>query len=529
LTSHPKNRSLDLQLPRRALLAGAAATLPRFAIAQSDTRPAITVAVQKISNSGTLDPMREQSSNVSERWMGLIMETPIGRNQQDQLQRVPALATEWRRIDERTVELALRPGVTFHNGDILTAEDIAFSFGPDRMTGDALPADIRATAKRYWPGLERIEIRDELTVRFVNTTPEVTIEGRLAAGGSQILNRRAWHETGTWDANARHPIGTGPYRLRSFRPDTALELEAHDTYWGGRPPLRSVRFLEVPEVAARIEGLRAGEYQFACDIPPDQIPTVTGDAKLAVQGGLVTNHRIVAFDKQHPALRDPRVRLAMAHAVDGQAIVDALWAGRTVVPPGLQFPFYGPMLVPGWHVPEYDPAKAQELLRQAGYDGAPIDYRVRNNYYTAEVATAQVLLELWKSVGLNVELQVKENWAQVLDKSGPRGLRDWSNSATFDDPVSSIVNQHGPDGAQQASGEWSNTEMNQLSLTLQSSTDMAQRRAMFARMLQICERDDPAYIVLHQNAVFTALRKDLPWRQPPSFFMDFTPNNWGRR
>ncbi|MBN8926529.1 MAG: ABC transporter substrate-binding protein [Rhodospirillales bacterium 69-11] len=514
---------------RRTLLAATAASaLPRFAIAQADTRPAITVAVQKISNTGTLDPMREQSSNVSERWMGLLLETPIGRNQQGNLERVPALATTWRRIDERTVELSLRSGVKMHDGSTLSAEDVAFSFGPARMTGDAIPADVRAVAKRYWPALEKVEVRDPLTVRFVNAKPEITMEGRLSAGGSQIVSRRAWEATGSWEANARTAVGSGPYRLRSFRPDVALELESHDEYWGGRPPLRSVRFLEVPELAARIEGLRAGEYQFACDIPPDQIPTVTGDARLALQGGLVTNHRIVAFDQHHPALRDPRVRLAMAHATDGQAIVDALWDGRAKVPPGLQFPFYGPMLVPGWTVPPYDPERARTLLKQAGYDGTAIAYRIRNNYYTAEVATAQVLAEMWKAVGLNIQLEVKENWTQVLDKSGPRGVRDWSNSATFDDPVSSIVNQHGPDGAQQTNGEWSNAEMNTLSRAMQASTDMQARQKMFARMLQICEREDPAYVVLHQNAVFTALRKGLPWRQPPSFFMDFSPRNWGR-
>ncbi len=516
-----------MKLSRRTLLSAAAAALPRFAIAQTDQRPSVTVAVQKISNTGTLDPMREQSSNVSERWMNLLIENLIGRNQQDKLQRVPALAAAWRRIDDRTVELDLRPNVKLHNGDTLSAEDVAFSFGPDRMFGEALPGDVRAVARRYWPALERVEPRGPLTVRFVNARPEITMEGRLSAGGSQIVSARAWREAGAWDVNARRAVGSGPYRLRAFRPDTALELEAHDDYWGGRPPLRAVKFAEVPEVAARIEGLLAGEYQFACDIPPDQIGTVQRNARFEVQGGLVTNHRIVVFDQHHPALRDPRVRLAMAHAVDGQAIVDALWSGHTRVPPGLQFPFYGPMLVPDWHVPDYDPARARELLRAAGYDGTPIAYRVRNDYYTAEIATAQILAEFWKAVGLNVALEVKENWSQVLDKSGPRGVRDWSNSATFDDPVSSIVNQHGPNGAQQQNGEWSNAEMNQLSAAMEASTDMARRQAMFARMLQICEREDPAYIVLHQNAVFTAKRRDLPWRQPPSFFMDFSPRNWG--
>ena len=100
-------------------------------------------------------------------------------------------------------------------------------------------------------------------------------------------------------------------------------------------------------------------------------------------GGPVPNHRIVNHDRKPPALADPRVRLAMAHAIDGQAIVDALWAGRTRVPPGLQWEFYGPMFIAGWTVPRYDPALARSLLRDAGYQGAPIPYRIRNNYYTA--------------------------------------------------------------------------------------------------------------------------------------------------
>jgi peptide/nickel transport system substrate-binding protein len=514
-------------MKRRTFLA-ASLVLPRVAIAQSDTRPTITIAVQKIANTGTLDPLREQSSNASERWVASILETPIGRNQQGKLERVPGLATTWKRIDDRTVELALRPNVMMHDGRTMTAEDIAFSFGPERMFGDALPKDIPAVARRHWPALERVDIVDAQTVRFVNARPDITMEGRLSAGGSEIVSKSAWIDNGgAWAANSKKPVGTGPYKLRSFEPDVSLVLDAHDDYWGGRPPIRTLRFVEVGETAARIDGLLSARYEFAADIPPDQIATVAKHAKFQVLGGLVLNHRIIAHDKHHPALADPRVRLAMAHAVDGKAIVDSLWAGRARVPPGLQWEFYGPMFVDGWTVPKYDPDLAQQLLKQAGYKGDRIAYRVRKDYYTAEVATAQVLAEMWKSVGLNTEIELKENWPEVLDRAGPRGSRDWSNSAVFDDPVSSIVNQHGPEGAQQTNGEWTNAEMNDLSRAMESNTDMAARRKMFARMLQICERDDPAYLVLHQNATFTAKQKALPWRAPPSFYLDFSPRNWG--
>ncbi len=517
-----------MKLTRRATIASAAATaaLPRFAIAQSDTRPHVKVAVQIISNTGTLEPLREQSSNASERWVNSILETPIARNQQGQLERVPGIAQSWKRISDTIVELELRPGVKLHNGDTLTAEDVAFTFGPEHMFGAGLPADIPPIAKRHFPALARVEIVSPTTVRFVNSTPDVTLEGRLSAGGSEIISGRAWREHGDWQANSRKPVGTGPYRLASFTPGSSLVLEAHDEYWGGRPPVKSVTFVEVPETASRIAGLQAGEFDFACDIPPDQIAVIERDPKLMVQGGLVLNHKIVVFDKNSPPLSNPLVRRAMSHAVDRQAIVDSLWAGRTRVPPGLQWEFYGEMFIKDWQVPAYDQAIARDLLRQAGYKGEEIIYRARNNYYTAENATAQILVEMWKQVGLNVKLEIKENWGEVLDKKGPRGARDWSNSAVFDDPVSSITNQHGPKGAQQTNGEWTNAEVNELSVALETGTDMAKRRAVFRRMLEICEREDPAYIVLHQNAVFTAHKRSTKWQAPPSFFMDFSSRAW---
>jgi len=119
------------RMTRRSLLqaAGGIAALPRIAIAQADSRPQITIAVQALTTSNTLDPAAEQS-NVGERILNSYVELLIGRNLQGQLEPMPQLATSWRRIDERTVELALRHGVKFHNGDELTAEDVAFTFGP---------------------------------------------------------------------------------------------------------------------------------------------------------------------------------------------------------------------------------------------------------------------------------------------------------------------------------------------------------------------------------------------------------------
>ncbi len=536
---------------RNTLRLGAAAAgslvLPRFAIAQAD-RPSITIAVQKITNSNTLDVLREQS-NVGERiFFGSIWEALIGRDLRGQLQPKPLLATEWKRIDDQTVELKLREGVKFHNGDEMTAEDVVFTFSRERMFADTepknrttikafeaiptprpgkeLPPEVPAVARRAWPDLARVDIVDKYTVRFVNATPDVTLEGRLLRYGSDIMSRRGWEEAASYLDWARKPVTTGPYKVEKFTPDTELLLVSHDDYWGGLPPLKSIRFVEVPEVASRVNGLLSGEYQFACDIPPDLIGEIEGNAGFEVQGGTILNHRLTVFDKNHPQLADARIRRAMTHTIDRQAIVDSLWAGRTQVPAGLQWPYYGDMFHAEWTVPEFNPELAMSLVKEAGYKGDAIPYRLLNNYYTNQNATAQVLVEMWKAVGLNVQIESKENWAQIMEKGDTRAVRDWSNSAPFNDPVSSIVAQHGPNGQQQQVGEWTNAEMNELCLVLETSTDRAQRRKAFGRMLEICEREDPAYTVLHQNATFTAKPKSIQWKAAPAFAMDFGPGNF---
>ena len=529
-------------------LAAAASALPRIAVGQTDRRPSITIAVQQIANSAALEPLREQS-NVGQRAFSFIFERLIMENLLGQLEAVPGLAESWKRIDERTVEFALRKGVRFHNGDEMTADDVVFTFSRERMFGPEyditsnktlftsvlirdsvegknLPPEVPAVAKRLFPALEKVEAIDKYTVRFTNRTPDVTLEGRIGRMGGDIVSRRAYDQAKTWLDWARAPVSTGPYKVREFLTDRSLTLDAHDDYWGGQPPLKSVRLVVVPEVATRINGLLAGQFDFICDVPPDQIPGIEKNPKFEVLGSTIVNHRLTVFDKHHPQLVDPRVRQAFTHVIDRQAIVDSLWSGRTRVPAGLQWEFYGPMFVEGWTVPAFDLAKAKALLKAANYKGDPIPYRLLSNYYTNQVATAQVLVEMWRQAGLNVQIEMKENWQQIFDANAPRAVRDWSNSAGFNDPISSIVAQHGPQGQQQQVGEWTNAEMNSLSVAMEVETDIPKRKAMFKRMLEICEREDPAYTVLHQNATFTAKRKDIKWKASPSFAMEFRTVNF---
>jgi peptide/nickel transport system substrate-binding protein len=529
---------------RSALTLAATATIPRFAIAQSDSRPSITVAVQKIATSATLETLREQS-NVGTRIFSSFLETMIGVDWTGSLKQRPLLATAWRRIDDRTLELTLREGVKFHNGATLAAEDVAFSFGNERMwsgskaTASGMfvsntagantklpPPEAAAIAKSAYPGFERIEIVNPTTVRFINGSPDVTLEARLTRNTGVIISQKGFDASANWLDWARKPVGTGPYKVRVYHPDQDLILDAHDDYWGGRPPLKSIRFVEVPEVSGRVNGLLSGDYDFACDLPPDQIPMVESSARHQVVGGKINNIRLSVFDKNNPAMANPLVRRAMTHAIDRQGIVDSLWQSRTAIPRGLQFEFFGPMYLADWEAPKFDLDLARSLLKQANYKGDPIEYQLLNNYYTNQTPGAQVMVEGWRQAGLNVNIAMKENWSQILGHFPERGICDNSNTAWFGDPVACLA-AIAPGGQTWEAGQWRNDEVPPVMATLQNSTDMEMRRKAARRLMEIAEREDPGYSVLYQNANFTGKRRDIGWKAGQSFIMDFGPGNWG--
>ncbi|MBR0650212.1 ABC transporter substrate-binding protein [Roseomonas terrae] len=530
---------------RTALLTAAAATLPRIALGQADQRPSLTIAVQKLSNSNTLEPPREQS-NVGFRISNLFAEPLIETDWRGDLSAKPGLATAWRRTGERTLEFDLREGVRFHDGRTITAEDVVFSFGerlfgsdPSRAdtagrdgvlaggTGKEPPSEVVAVSRQAFPGLQRMEVVRPGVVRFVNAQPDVTLEARAQQNIGVIFSRTAFADAESWLAWARRPVGTGPYRIVELRPDSALTLEAHDDYWGGRPPLRRIRLVEVPEVSSRLNGLFSGEFDLACDISPDLVSEVERNARFEVLGSPINNIRIMAMDRTNPVLADARVRRAMTHAVDRRVIVEALWAGRTEVPRGLQLENYGPMFLPDWENPRFDPAEARRLLRDAGYRGEPISYRLLNNYYTNQVSNAQIVVEMWRQVGLNVQIEMKENFDQLVARTPGRGIRDWSNTSTFGDPVAGLLRSYGPRTNAARYGEWTNEEFDRAAVALTTSNDMGQRRRLFRRMLEIVEREDPGYLVLHQAAAFTAKRKDLVWRASKGWPMLFGPGQVG--
>jgi len=439
---------------------------------------------------------------------------------------VPQLATSYKWTDDnKGLVLTIRDGVTFQDGEPLNAEVVKYSLNRHlTMQGSTRKGEIAS--------IQSIDVTDDHTVKLTLSAPFSPLIAALSDRAGMIVSPKA--AEALKDKFGTAPVCAGPYKFVERVAQDRIVVEKFDKYWNkDKIKIDKIVFQPIPDNSVRIANLRSGGLDFIERVAPTDLAQVKGDANLSTASIAEIGYQGITVNvangpkSKNPLGQDPRIRQALAHAMDRKMIVDKLWLGRTKVPPGLQFDFYGDMLVPGWAAPEYDLAKARALVKEAGYKGDPIPYRVLNDYYTLQTANAQVLTEMWQQAGLNVQIEMKENWAQIWDPKAKRAIHDWSNSAQFSDPVSSLPTQHGPQGQQQQVHEWANDEMNKLCGVLQTSTDKAERKKAYQRMLVICEREDPAYTVINQNATFTAKQKATKWTAAPDFAMDFRATNWG--
>ena len=506
------NRIFSTAIMAGAMLITASASL-------ADGRPDLNVAVTL--NPPRLDPMAE-NSNVNARVMKNVLETLIRTDSQNDGALVPGLAESWSRIDGRTVEFKIRQDVTCHNGEAFDANDVAFSLGPVRFMGEDAPG--WAIAQQYLGGLEAVDVVDDHTVQIRFQDRDPLIELRFANWMTEMVCQEGYEAAGSWESWVQHPVGTGPYQVGEVVHGDFIRLDANDNYWGGEVPANSVTFKVVPEMASRIAGLTTGEYDFITELTTDQFSVLDGNDELKVAGGPIRNIRVIIFDEKNPQLQDVRIRQALSHAIDRDLIVDAMFGSRVTVPNGMQMKIFGDLYIADHEGTGYDPDRAIALLEEAGYNGEEISYRYLQDYYTGEVDTAQILAEMWRQVGLNIKLELVENWGQIEDVAEGRGIFNWSNSAEYPDPLGQIYRLYGPRGWFQANNTFESEEFNALGEVLKVG-ETPERIAAMREMLEIYERTDPPGTYLHTLPMFYGVRSTIDWEPTDTGFMDFSSNS----
>ena len=273
----------------------------------------------------------------------------------------PALAESWNESpDGLTYTFKLRPGLQFHNGDPCTAEDVIFSFTRYKGVG----------AAEFKTKVKNVEAVDARTVRFHLHQPWpdfMTFYGTTATAAGIVVPKKYLEQVGE-DGFKKHPIGLGPYKFVSHTPGIELVLDAYAAYWRHPPYIKRITMKGVPEPTTRLAMLKRGEADIAVALEGEVAEEVRRDPKLTL---VDTRHASIQWldfaeqwDPKSP-WHDKRVRLAANYAIDRQAINEAACLGfcpptSVIIPRVMDFALQTEPL-------PYDPKKAKELLKEAGY------------------------------------------------------------------------------------------------------------------------------------------------------------------
>ncbi len=512
-------------LPRPSVTIGAttssvAVSSPTAMISTGKTIPELKVGVQKLP--ATMDP-QETNNNIAIRVFYSHYDTLIRRDFLDGNKLVPSLATEWKRTDDKTLEMSLRRDVKWHDGTPFTAADVKYTF--DRILGKD-PKLIIATPA-YFP-LASIEQLDDYRVRFVSTAIDPIMEKRFAGIGAQIIPV-AYHKQVGADTFRTKSIGTGPYKLVEFRQDDHITFEANDVYFGGAPAARRVTFRQIPEVATRVAAIGNGEVDIITNVPPDQIAPLSMRKDITVTSVPIANINTLVFNMKAKPFDKREIRQAISYAIDRKALTEQLFAGYATWTRGYQFEgedFYDA------NRPQtpYDLGKAKQLLQQGGYAGEQIVYSAyAPSYYTLEREVGEAIIDMWRKAGINGKLEFGDlaTKEQTFDEKNYHAETDSSNDTTAD-PDGYLWRIWGPDALYQQKGWWASgsaAEFNRLGQEARTTLDRAKRAMNYQRMIDIFETEAPGTTLYDAKEPY-ALRTSVDWIPYPLYYMDLRAYNF---
>ncbi len=315
-----------------------------------------------------------------------------------ELKLVPVLAESTEvNSDSTQYTVHLRRGVKFHDGTPFDAAAVKLNY--DRLRD---PAN-HLKRQSLLEAVDKVEVVDEFTIRLVLKAPSGVLLNYLAHTGASILSPKAIAQYGS--EISRHPVGTGPFVFTSWTPDT-LKAARNPQYWRqGLPRLDGVTIRSVPESGARLALLRSGEAQFVFPLPPETVQLIERDERLAIDKTPSIVIQYVALNTRKKPFDDPRVRQALNYAIDKTAFIKVVYNGFGIpmdapVAPGIAF--YSKQGV--W---PYDPAKAKQLLAEAGYPNG-FETEIWNFSNTLNNRASQFLQQQLALIGVKVAVNPLE-------------------------------------------------------------------------------------------------------------------------
>jgi peptide/nickel transport system substrate-binding protein len=348
----------------------------------------------------------------------------------ENIRTTPGLAASWRNIDPRTWEVRLRANVKFHDGSIMSAEDVVFSMERAPNVPNS-PASFADSVK----SIEKMQIVDPLTIRFTTTVPDPLFMDNI--GTVFILSKKAAEKASNADFNSgKAAIGTGAYKFVSWAPGDRLQLTRNEDYWGPKPDFDKVTLRFISNDAARVAALLSKSVDVIDLVPPADLPRLKKDPNLRVVETATVRLVYLALNLRRPPpyvtdetgsrplgnnpFSDARVRKALSLMIDRKALVSRILQGSgepaaQLVPAGVFG--YNPAL----KVPAADIQEARRLLREAGYEnGFGVTLHGSNDRFLLDREVTQAMGQFLARGGIKVN-KVETLPYSVYSKDALRG------------------------------------------------------------------------------------------------------------
>lgn len=347
-----------------------------------------------------LDPTASAAAAIDEILYANVFEglTRIGANGEV----LPDLAESWTVSDDgKTYTFKLHTGVKFHDGTDFDANDVKFSL--DRARG---PNSVNAQ-KVLFEAIDAVEVVDPATVKVTLKHPQGSFLYNMGWGDAVIVAPESA------DTNKEKPIGTGPFKFDHWAKGSEVTLVKSDAYWGEPASLDKAEFRFIPDAAAAVPAMLSGDVQAFPFFPPDAISQVEGNPQLKVVVGSTEGETILAMNNKKPPFDKLEVRQAIASAIDRKAIIDGA-SGGLGQPIGSHMSPSNKAYVDLTGVYPYDPAKAKELLKEAGLEnGFKTTLKLPPPAYARD--GGQIIASELREIGIDAEI-IPVEWAQWLDQ-----------------------------------------------------------------------------------------------------------------
>jgi peptide/nickel transport system substrate-binding protein len=465
----------------------------------------LTVALDQAPTN--LDP-RIGTDAYSERLGQLMFNSLVKKNEQFQLE--PDLALRWEMPNPKTYIFHLRSDVKFHDGRSLTAKDVVFTFR------SILDGSIRTAKAGTYQLVESIEAPEEHTVVFKLKEVFSPFLSNLAFGGVGIIPE------GSSADFAQHPIGSGPFKFVHYTQDEEVELKRSETYFGPKPIVSDVRFKIIPEAIVRALELRKGTVDVALNVlTPDMVEVLKRDSNLKVMQAEGTNYQYMAFNLIDPVFRDVRVRQAMAYGIDRDSIIKYLWRGQARAATGV-LPPANWAYEPNVKTYSYDPQRARELLKEAGYENLSFTYRTSQD--DTGRSTAAVLQQQMREIGVTMEIRSNEFatfYADVISGNFQMYSLRWIGGNNDPDMFNLIFHSKmiPPNGANR--GHYSNPRVDELIEFARHEIDLDKRKQAYQEIQQIVAEELPYISLFYVDNVCVYNKRIEGMKLSPAGAFDF--------